>query len=211
MNKGNPWESIALSDYEGHMSLDGVRQLQEMNRIMQGQFEMFPVTSAMVLGIAGGNGLEHVNAGKYRKVYGVDINPQYLKEVSERYGKLSGILECLCLDLLSQADSLPHAELLIANLLIEYIGYDAFQKVLEAVRPGYVSCVIQVNEGDGFVSDSPYLHAFDRLSEVHHEMNEAELTQAMEELGYHRTAMAEYPLPNGKKLVRLDYNQKRPL
>ncbi len=202
---GNPWESIALSDYEGHMSLGSVQQLQCMNQIMKVQFDLYPAQSAMVLGIAGGNGLEHVDSSKYRKVYGVDINPQYLQETEARYRKLSGILECLCLDLISQADRLPHADLLIANLLIEYVGYGVFQNAVQAVHPDYVSCVIQINEGEGFVSDSPYTHSFDGLSEVHHEMDAARLTDAMGEIQYGMAATAEYPLPNGKKLVRLDF------
>ena len=30
----NPWETIALSDYENHMSLESVSQLQVLNRMM---------------------------------------------------------------------------------------------------------------------------------------------------------------------------------
>ena len=60
----NPWEEIQLSDYEEHMSLDSVNQLQTMNDIMKKQFDAYPVTTAMVLGIAGGNGLEHVDLKK---------------------------------------------------------------------------------------------------------------------------------------------------
>ena len=52
----NPWEDIKLDDYENHMSLDSVRQLQTMNSIMKDQFEDYPVDTATVLGIAGGNG-----------------------------------------------------------------------------------------------------------------------------------------------------------
>ena len=57
----NPWETISLSDYENHMSLDSVKQLQAMDEMMKTQFEGYPVTTAMIFGIAGGNGLEHVN------------------------------------------------------------------------------------------------------------------------------------------------------
>ena len=77
----NPWEGISLSDYENHMSLEGVKQLQQLNYIMKEQFEIFPVSSAMVLGIAGGNGLEYVNPKKYKKHiihYGVDLKYYYL-------------------------------------------------------------------------------------------------------------------------------------
>ena len=31
----NPWEDISLSDYECHMSLDSIRQLQGMNEMMR--------------------------------------------------------------------------------------------------------------------------------------------------------------------------------
>lgn len=33
----NPWEKISLSDYENHMSLESVYQLQALNEIMAGQ------------------------------------------------------------------------------------------------------------------------------------------------------------------------------
>ena len=31
----NPWEEIRLDDYENHMSLESVRQLQAMNGMMK--------------------------------------------------------------------------------------------------------------------------------------------------------------------------------
>ena len=202
----NPWEEISLDEYENHMSLDSVKQLQTMNSIMKAQFEAYPVSTAMVLGVAGGNGLEHVRRDKYRTVYGVDINGDYLRAVSERYEELSGVLECLKIDLIKEADQLPEAQLLIANLLIEYIGYDVFQKVICKVNPEYVSCVIQINLDDKqWVSDSPYLHAFDRLDEVHHQMDENSLSIKMHEIGYKDILHTTTPLPNGKALVRVDF------
>ena len=181
----NPWEEISLDDYENHMSLDCVKQLQAMNEMMKEQFEAYPATTAMVLGVAGGNGLEHVRRDKYQTVYGVDINEDYLRTVSERYSNLTDILKCLNIDLTHNADQLPKAQLLIANLLVEYIGYDAFQRVILKVNPEYVSCAIQINTDDKqWVSDSPYLHAFDRLDEVHHQMDEKSLLAQMQEIGY---------------------------
>lgn len=88
----NPWEEIRLDDYENHMRLDSVRQLQTMNAIMKEQFEAYPVETAMVLGVEGGNGLEHIRTDKYRIVYGVDVNEAYLCAVSERYAELSDVL-----------------------------------------------------------------------------------------------------------------------
>ncbi|SDB44453.1 methyltransferase type 11 [Butyrivibrio sp. INlla16] len=203
---GNPWEEINLEDYESHMSLDSVNQLQTMNSIMKEQFNAYPVDRAMVLGIAGGNGLEHVSRDKYQTVYGVDINEDYLRAVSERYDNLSDILKCLKIDLIKESDRLPYAQLLIANLLIEYIGYEVFQRVICKVNPEYVSCVIQVNTDDEqWVSDSPYLHAFDRLDEVHHQMDEKILLAKLMEIGYKDILKTRTSLPNGKALIRMDF------
>ena len=204
----NPWEEISLNDYENHMSLDSVKQLQTMNTIMKEQFEAYPVSTAMVLGVAGGNGLEHVSIDKFRTVYGVDINGDYLRTVSERYVDLADVLKCLKIDLINDADQLPEAQLLIANLLIEYIGYDVFQSVIRKVNPEYVSCVIQINTDDKqWVSDSPYLHAFDRLDEVHHQMDENSLSARMMEIGYKDLLQTRISLPNGKALIRIDFKK----
>ncbi|MBO4459011.1 MAG: methyltransferase type 11 [Butyrivibrio sp.] len=205
---GNPWEEISLDDYEKHMSLDSVKQLQAMNSIMKAQFEAYPVNTAMVLGVAGGNGLEHVSREKYKTVYGVDINGEYLRKVSERYTNLADILKCLKIDLIKEYEQLPNAQLLIANLLIEYIGYNTFRKVIHKVDSQFVSCVIQINTDDKqWVSDSPYLHAFDRLDEVHHQMEEDSLSTLMTEAGYKEVLRTREPLPNGKALVRIDFKK----
>ena len=203
----NPWEEISLEDYEKHMRLASVMQLQAMNELMKGQFESYPVSSVMILGIAGGNGLEHIPAGRFDTVYGVDINASYLREVTRRYPNLAGVLECLYLDLTGRADQLPRAELIVANLLIEYIGYECFQNVVRHVDPKFVSCVIQINPEDGWVSDSPYLHVFDGLDRVHHQIEETALKKAMAGIGYHEVKTLERLLPNGKKLVQIDFGK----
>lgn len=203
----NPWEDIPLSDYENHMSLDSVLQLQAMNELMRGQLDAYPASSVMILGIAGGNGLEHVQTEKFKRVYGVDINSAYLEETVRRYPDLDGILTCMCIDLSGDKSGLPTADLLIANLLVEYIGYECFQKVIQQVTPEYVSCVIQINVDDGWVSDSPYLHVFDGLGRVHHQMEEHGLEQAMIEIGYRTIKTLERTLPNGKKLVQMDFGK----
>lgn len=201
----NPWEGIPLSDYENHMKLDSVQQLQAMNRMMKRQFALSGSGTAMILGIAGGNGLEHALHSGLGKVYGVDINSDYLQQCKKRYPQLGERLECICADLTDSEAVLPHADLVIANLLIEYIGYECFIKAVSKIHPRQVSCVIQINMEAGFVSDSPYLHVFDGLESVHHQMGEQELALAMKSIGYNQSGRVEENLPNGKKLVEMDF------
>ncbi len=207
-NKKNPWEEISLETYEKHMSLDSVKQLQLMNRIMKSQFEDYPVDTVMILGIAGGNGLEHIDIKKYKKVYGVDINELYLQETQKRYSNLADILQCLHLDIVCETEKLPQSQLLVANLLIEYIGYDAFVRAVNIINPEYISCVIQINtDEEMWVSDSPYIHAFDGLDEIHHQMESDVLNEKMNSIGFKLILQDMTELPNSKALVRLDYQK----
>lgn len=201
----NPWEKIDLSDYENHMSLDNVYQLQALNEIMKEQFYAYDIDTIMILGIAGGNGLEHIKKEKFRKIYGVDVNCNYLEQCKKRYKDLEDIFDTICVDLLSDNLQLPCAELLVANLLVEYIGYECFQRVVKLVKPQYISCVIQINTSESFVSDSPYIHIFDCLNEVHNQMEENGLVKCMNEIGYEVKLTTEKSLPNGKKFVRIDF------
>ena len=204
----NPWEEISLSDYENHMSLSSVNQLQAMNKMMKFQFEAYPVTSAIVFGVAGGNGLEHVNLKKYSKIYGIDINNAYLDNVKKRYSFMEDILECKRIDLTCEPDMLPEAELVIANLVIEYVGLEPFKKGILKTGARYVSCIIQINtDEESWVSDSPYLHSFDGLDAVHHQMEEQSLVMAMNEIGFDLLKKDAMPLPNGKRLVMLDFER----
>lgn len=79
---------------------------------------------------------------------------------------------------------------------------------MNKVNAGYVSCIIQINTETSFVSESPFLHAFDRLDEVHHQMEESILIDSMLKIGYVNVLADEKSLPNGKKLVRLDFMKK---
>lgn len=202
----NPWIDINLNDYEGHMQLDSVQQLPVLNRMMHGQFYRHAAATIMILGIAGGNGLNHIDPAKIRKVYGVDINPRYLEICQDRYPSLADVFDPIQADLSDPEVLLPHADLVIANLIVEYIGCNCLQKIIHKVSPAFVSCIIQINEAHSFVSESPYASAFDRLDEVHHQLSEPMIIACMSEIGYALCHTEQEPLPNGKKLLQLDFS-----
>ena len=205
----NPWEDIDLNSYENHMSLGSVFQLQTMNKMMKDQFYAYPVQSIMILGVAGGNGLEHIDKRVFNKVYGVDINRNYLAACINRYPELHGVFEAVHTDLTQEIDEVPYADLIVANLFIEYIGYECFKNVVRRISPQYVSCIIQINVDAAFVSDSPYLHVFDRLDEIHHQMEETALMNTMAQIGYRKIVQMDEDLPNKKKLVRIDFTGEK--
>lgn len=79
---------------------------------------------------------------------------------------------------------------------------------MKTVKPKYVSCVIQLNTDTSFVSDSPYIHTFDCLEEVHHQMEETELINYMQMISYKFLMTEEKKLPNGKKFLKIDFTIK---
>lgn len=201
----NPWTEISLDIYEAHMKQDNVRQLQALNEMMHEQISGFSVSELMILGVAGGNGLEHIDPNCRQRVYGIDINEAYLQAVSKRYSHLSKVLKLLCIDLQTQFHQLPQVEYVIADLLIEYIGIDCFQAVLHHVKPQFVSCIIQIDHEHKWVSDTDYQAAFQGLQQLHQRIDEKQLIESMKELHYSILYEQRRELPNHKELLRLDF------
>lgn len=205
----NPWEDIKLDDYENHMNLDSVSQLPVLNTIINSQLNDYDTNSVCIFWIAGGNWLEHIDTNKYQKVYAIDINNKFLETAQKRFGNLIWwILECKKIDLTKDSDKLQNAELVIANLLIEYIGYHSFQKAIKVVNPKFVSCVIQVDTNEkSWLSYSPYVKTFEKLDEVHHKIDKENLINKMKDIDYDFLKNEWFDLPNGKRFIRLDFEK----
>jgi hypothetical protein len=203
---GNPWEEIPLQVYEEHMKSSEIFQLQTLNRIMKDQINGRPVKTLVILGIAGGNGLEHIDPAEVERVYGIDINANYLNSCRTRFAHLGSCLTLIRTDVADPAAELPEAELVIADLFIEYIGIGTFTTLIRKTMPQTVSCVIQESAGARFVSASPYQKWFDGLSAIHCEVDKGALTQGMRQAGYSLNSEEKFELPNGKKFIRLDFS-----
>ncbi|WP_343208834.1 class I SAM-dependent methyltransferase [Anaerolentibacter hominis] len=200
----NPWEIVPLSDYEEHMKDSMVGQLTVLNYIMKMQMNVHCIRSMAILGVAGGNGLEHI-PDSVETVYGIDVNVNYLTMCRERYRRLGEKLVTLRMDLTNEDTVLPHVDLVIANLLIEYVGVHRFAEQIRAAGPGYLSCVIQREEGSSFVSDSPYRRSLMVLDPLHRSVDRTELVKCMENAGYRLELEEEYGLPGSKMFIRLDF------
>lgn len=170
--------------------------------------DQYPVETLAIAGIAGGNGLEHVDCAKIKTVYGLDINPEYLEACGKRFAHLGNGLVLLHADLSDETEPLPRTDLVIANLFIEYVGVEAFAGQVSKASPRFLSCVIQKNTDAGFVSESPYAKSFAGLAEIHRDIAEDELTGSLRRIGYDPIFTEEHVLPNGKKLLRLDYRHR---
>jgi len=117
----NPWLSVPLSEYEQHMNSAEVQQLDVLSDLFAEAVRRCRPSSIAVLGIAGGNGLDHIDNRITSRVVGLDINPQYLEAVGERYSHLVR-LELHCVDLSQQTLETEPVQLVHAALIFEHAG-----------------------------------------------------------------------------------------
>lgn len=205
----NPWQLIDLNKYEKHMSSESVCQLQTLNEITKEQLQDNEQTYVGILGIAGGNGLENIDMDRTKKVYAVDININYLDICRQRYEWMRNILELLYIDLVADNVVLPYTSLLICNLIIEYVGEEKFISIIDKNRINIdaVSCVIQKNNDNSFVSKSDQTSHFEPISAIHNDINENKLKNLFSTIGFNCIKYKEYLLPNGKKFIRMDFRE----
>jgi hypothetical protein len=203
----NPWQLIDLGMYENHMSSDEVYQLQTLNEITKEQLQDNQHTYVGVLGVAGGNGLDNIDILKTQKVYAVDINKNYLNICKQRYQYMGSTLEILCGDLTDDEIVLPYTNLLICNLIIEYIGEKEFISYISKnkINIDVVSCVIQNNNNNSFVSNSELNSHFQPILSIHHDIDKNKLKYLFSTIEFTCIKYKKYILPNGKEFIRMDF------
>src|SRR5579862_7738040 len=140
----NPWLTVPLSECEQHMSSVEVQQLGALSDFFAEVLGRCRPSSVAVLGIAGGNGLDHIDSTVTARVVGLDLNPSYLEAVRERYSHLPG-LELHCVDLSEHDVELEPVQLVHAALIFEHAGVDCcLRNAISMIVPGgNLSVVLQ--------------------------------------------------------------------
>jgi SAM-dependent methyltransferase len=141
----NPWLALPLEDYEGHMGSAGVDQLGPLADLFGEALVRLRPRSVAVLGVAGGNGLEHVDSTLTTRVVAIDLNPGYLAATKARFPDLRG-LELHCADLERDTLNLEPLSLVHAALVFEHAGTErCLDNAVSLVADGgHLSIVLQL-------------------------------------------------------------------
>jgi Zn-dependent alcohol dehydrogenase len=197
----NPWLSIPLEDYEGHMGSAGVRQLAALAELFKCALDRCLPESVAVLGVAGGNGLEQIDSAATKRIVGVDINQRYLDEVQRRFGTLAG-LELHCRDLAERDFSLAPVALVHAALIFEHAGLGlAFENALSLVAPGgRLSVVLQLSSEDEQGVASTSYTSMQKLKQDFVLIDIGEFQCLLEQKGFQLVEQEDRSLRAGKAL-----------
>jgi len=205
-NNNNPWTEIPLDDYESHMSHTSVGQAALLNRLTKKYLDITKPKTAIFLGIAGGNGLEHVDTTITESIIGVDINETYLNATRERYGNAIPSLQLLNLDITKNTSTIANANFVWAALLIEYTGIaNALQFAKNNLAAGgdFIA-TIQQNNNVQTVSPTG-IESIKKAGTVFNVVDGPALTAHAQEMGFTLIETEENMLPNGKSFVTFHF------
>jgi Methyltransferase domain len=193
------WLNIPLADYEGHMNAPEVGQLRALSDLFAEALASCCPESLAILGIAGGNGLEHVDPRVTRRVVGIDINPNYLDTLRQRHGaRLT--LELHCCDLAQQALTLEPVQLVHAALIFEHAGTGCcLENAVGLVAPGgSLSVILQLPaESEPNVAATPYA-SIQTLAGQFSLIDPEQFCSALARSGLHLNHPTSRALPAGK-------------
>ena len=76
----NPWLTIPLADYEGHMASPVVGQAEMVAHEFEVLLKIHVPTTVALIGCAGGNGFEKAAEVGITRLVGIDINANYIAD-----------------------------------------------------------------------------------------------------------------------------------
>lgn len=195
----NPWLNVPLSEYEQHMSSVEVQQLGVLSGLFAETLRCCRPASIGVLGIAGGNGLDHVDSSITARVVGLDVNPLYLEAARQRYSHLPG-LELHCVDLSKQHVELEPVQLVHAALVFEHAGVGScLENAISMVVPcGNLSVVLQLPTESGQTVGASQFSSIQNLKSHFSLIDPAWLCESLGGRGFQRIHQTTRALPAGK-------------
>lgn len=205
----NIWEKVPLEDYEKHMSHETVGQQQLLSELTRQYLQRLTPKTAMFLGVSGGNGLEHIDNTITDKVYGIDINEEYLLKTKVRFENRISNLELLNMDISNNSTQIARVDFMWAALILEYVDMnDCFKFIVNNIQDsGHVVVTIQVNNGVSSISKTG-VETLKLVGQIFKTVDSKDLLGFADELGFAIIEKEENMLPNGKTLETFCF-QKR--
>jgi hypothetical protein len=206
----NAWNTIPLEDYELHMQHETVGQLQLLSNLTKKYLEKLNPETAMFLGIAGGNGLEHINNNVTNQVFGIDINQNYLDETKKRFKVQIPNLQLANIDIATRTtEKIAKANLIWAALIFEYVAADkCFEFINNNIQEnGFLIVTIQENNGVSSISQTG-IETIKSAGQIFRLISDNDLVSVADKFGFNKIDFEENILPNGKSLKTYTFEKK---
>jgi Methyltransferase domain len=153
----NPWSLVSASEYEAYMGPGALDELAPLSTIFAKVYGARRPRRLAMLGVATGNGLEHVDLHLTGRIVGLDVNLSYLAVARQRLRRLGAALELHCCDVERAPLEAGRFDLVHAGLLLEYVDVRVLvPKVASWLAPGGAFTVVLQLPGGPAASESRY-------------------------------------------------------
>jgi SAM-dependent methyltransferase len=196
----NPWLRIPASDYEAHMALPEVAQAQSLSNLMASALTEYTPVSLAVIGCTTGNGFEHINAARTRRVVGIDINPDYLKLLETRFGDRIPRLELIKADITDPGFRIDPVSMVFAGLVFEYVDVlCALRSIARCLAAGgiFLAVLQEPSTESAPVTATPY-KSLELLSPIMNLVSPTEFSNMCGRVGFQKIRTDTIPLKKGK-------------
>jgi hypothetical protein len=203
----NPWLDIPLSDYERHMALPEVDQARMLSDEFARLLDVHRPRSLALIGCAGGNGFERIDARRTTRVVGIDINPDYLEASRSRFENAFASLELVCIDVSGHMPAIEPVELVFAGLIFEYVDAGLVLRNLAAVMhpAGTLAAVVQLPApGKTAVTRTPF-SSLSRLTPIMQLLPPEQLIGEARNAGLAIASSHRVTLDTGKNFQLLEF------
>ncbi len=196
----NPWLDIPASEYEAHMSLPEVAQAQALSSLMAAALKQYEPDSVAVIGCSTGNGFEHIDIRRTRRVVGLDINPLYLEYLRARYEERIPGLELIDADVAAPGFRMAPVSMAFAGLIFEYVNVkQALSNIERSLNPGgLLLAVLQERSAEETPVTATKYESLARLAPIMRLVPTGEFSRACENLGLRAIKTDQMPLKRGK-------------
>ena len=209
MNEINPWNIIPLADYELHMEHQDVGQAKLLNALTGKYLEKRNPENVLFLGVSGGNGLEHINTAKVKRVCAIDINDSYLEETRKRFGEKIRQLDLINTDIGSSNISHIKADFVWAALILEYVDTESFFKFISHNTDINSNLIVTIQSNNGIQSVSKTgVESIKSVGSIFRIVEKEDLQEKAGIIGFVCTGSEENFLPNGKSLLTFEFSKK---
>lgn len=196
----NPWLRIPASDYEAHMALPEVAQAQALSRLIASGLTEFTPVSFAVIGCSTGNGFEHINTARTRRVVGIDINPEYLKVLESRFAGKIPHLELIKADITDPSFWIDPVSMVFAGLVFEYVdAFRALRNIVGCLAVGgiFLAVLQEASTESSPVTDTCY-KSLELLSPIMNLVSPMEFSKMCGRVGLIEIKTDTIPLKKGK-------------
>lgn len=206
----NPWLHIPASDYEGHMSSPNIAQQQFLARTFQQALAQHNSTSIALLGCTTGNGLEFINPAMTHRVTALDLNPDYLAILRQRFGHTLPGLEIVQANLETCSLEQSAYTLIHAGLVFEYVDpQTVLTKIAQWLRADGVLVTVLQLPASAIAKVSPSRYkSLETLAPFMKLIEPAQFKSIANQVGLHEIESRTITLESGKPFYIGTYSRK---